>query len=695
MVYKLDPENRYESFLSEAYKMYLKMVYTDEQSVETVRVVTQEVPAGKTIQELEEMGILASSDNIASPLLSEERRGYSTFANLTPEDNEVKEVAPETEKPTIEPVKVKAERAFWYTSDISSEVADDIKYIKRRRAATKRIIKWLETNGVSSSFVGGPLNFKQCNNLSNLQEKMNSLEILHERLINATNETVRYTYNFNGEYKDNSTYEDIPGFLENVEDRLSKLIYHLSSKWVPEVEKFYIERCGRIKRYGNGPEVIDTFADSDSKHPLLEITFITDTFDSIAGLGDEPHGKAAFVGVGERMHIDLTDFLERQPDLYYEGRLDGSSHPAGIEMSDNRADIPAWYDKLVSHELGHFWSKDGFISNTALIFIIPNKVFSEGFCELFSAGSFNDILKLMEVFYRGGTTKEELIEFFDDASSYTQKMENAFSIGSSFSYTGAGAAVFFLAIKMYKKGYYILDFYNEINKKLGDESFDDIFKRYSGYEDADEWEEDFLENWAKVLCEAVIEKLSLNSNEIYSIDSKIIGGPGAVSLKSDHVADNPPIPREDFGGQNVFKNQVGRKSALQLFKEASDKENQLVYFCEDVTYSNEENFAGILDLTEDILEVYCIVITHNPPGSHTSEGIKVYDGQNHKEFTKSKTTKDKTLYTIGLNIAGDNEDNSHLVEVLNMIPDTVNRYQDNPKEMALGNLLLSLELSTI
>ena len=45
--------------------------------------------------------------------------------------------------------------------EVPSDVANNISYIKWRRAATKTIISWLKTNNANKLFTGGPGNFQQ------------------------------------------------------------------------------------------------------------------------------------------------------------------------------------------------------------------------------------------------------------------------------------------------------------------------------------------------------------------------------------------------------------------------------------------------------------------------------------------------------------------------------------------------------
>ena len=85
-------------------------------------------------------------------------------------------------------------------------------------------------------------------------------------------------------------------------------------------------------------------------------------------------------------------------------------------------------------------------------------------------------------------------------------------------------------------------------------------------------------------------------------------------------------------------------------------------------------------------------LTDNFSGDVTSTGIDVYDDMEIAEFSK-KMVGNKTLYTIGVNWEDSLTIFNHLARVLDMIPATVNKYEDPPNELVTDNLLVTQTLS--
>ena len=652
MAYKLDPKNKYGSFLSKGYELYLKKMYKGKESVKTVKVVTKEVPAGKTVKELKAMGLLIGEDQTASPLMDPERGKYDPMGLLG--DSEIKtepieESAPAPEEKAPEATEVpeikKAETLFWQSNSINSNIAEDLDYVKYRRAETKRIKDWSRGDRVSEFLVGENDGIDYIRDPSVYEFRANTITLKQDQ--------ITYNYQFNREYKE-AVYTNSIWFTD-VEDKLSRVFYHLSKKWLPDIESTYISLCGA--------------APSTS----LRVGFHDDRVDASSTM-------AYVTGDAKRMHINLKYFREVE---------NGQILPRDQITDGGFSD---WFDKTIFHEIHHQWSNK-FISNIDFDSSIPNdtkKAFIEGFAELWQGGRYRQTEGVRaRIDPQLGLSRVDGIGEVE--VSLNRYFNKAFKAGRDFSYVGGYYAALFLAKRMHDNGKYILDFYKELNAefplKNGKTAFDVLQKYIWQYRSINDFKTDFTANCAEVSYDLLLA--SLNIGETINIESSLIGGQGSPQDLKNLVEDFPDITRVQPDGQNLFNDPSLKKSIDSVIAPSL---NQMIYFCEDVQESNIANFKELFTI-ERIKELYCIVMTDQP--IETSTGIKVYQVGSNESFTEERVGQ-KTLYTIGVNYKNTYtqvEADDELVKVLNMIPKTVKEYKKPIKEMALGNLLISQTLA--
>ena len=667
--------HRKAEFLEKAYDIYLGKIARSREQLKKVKVDVKEIN-GKWLNELLAEGeklpewmppgpwdgrLKPEYDPVGSLFSESKERENLPEKVILPQSSQVvkKDVVKAPSKARITET-VAAERTFWFSSDISSKVADNQDYIKYRRIAAKTIKKWGAAKGLNNVLIGEGPNLRTIP-FEDLESSINYIEIQYDKII--------FKFQFNGKYE-SAQFTSDPDFVNFGEGRLSRLFYHLSTIWLPELEKEFSTTCGELKRFGEGEPYINvTFEDIKSDGHGSSIAYVSANYSAI---------------LNARMHFDLLDYDDL--DL---------NHTV-MKREDVKIDQTYFYDQVAKHEFHHFWSHDGFIFNIEKN-LKPEfyKPFIEGFAEFWTSGQDDGILFSGERMISFGLPKQQVMQHLHIIKS---SVEDLFLYGKDYNYEAGFIAIVFLAKRMFDNNNYILDFYKRLNQKplMTQSEIVSVLKSFvPAYNQFEDYAMDFWLNWDEVIYSVLVD--ASNNNEQISVKSSFLGGPGETSKMEDILADYPQVNRLPMWGQNIFDENSGFLDVVEdrisvgTWNFFTNETNQIVYICEDGPDSSVANFEGLLKL-KNVIEAYCIVITDSFSGNVTSTGIDVYDDFTFTEFSK-KIIDGKTLYTIGVNWEESLTRFNHLARVLDMIPATVNKYEDPPNELVADNLLVTQTLS--
>jgi|11_taG_2_1085331.scaffolds.fasta_scaffold00085_4 hypothetical protein len=270
MGYTLDPQKRSNEFVSKAYDLYLKKLYKGKESIKSVRVITKEVPAGKTIEELTSLGFLpkprysdvevpystdASSKGLepteeakpvgaAQPILepAPEIVGSAIGSTMIPPRTEqpkepvqqerVRETAPKSTSTIAKPL------IHFYDDMLNTDISRKEGYVRDLRKIANASLKFAKLRRINNFLTGYEdqkldstlLNIKVFKELgyTSKAEKFKlgicSFKQLVQVGLGADN-TILLEYNFNDDY-----LEEKYSAIVSIEQRLSELTFIMSNK---------------------------------------------------------------------------------------------------------------------------------------------------------------------------------------------------------------------------------------------------------------------------------------------------------------------------------------------------------------------------------------------------------------------------------------------------------------------------------
>ena len=270
MGYKLDPKERSHEFVSKAYDLYLKKLYKGKDSIKGVKVITKEVPAGKTIEELIFLGFLPKigySDvevpydpNISSKGLdpTEEAKPIGPVQPILEPAPEIlgspvePVAAPSSRERSKEPVQQEGIREtaprststiakpliHFYDDMLNTDISRKEGYVRDLRKIANTSLNFAKLRRINNFLTGYEdqklddtlLNIKVFKELS-YTSKAESFKLgicSFKQLVQVglgSDNTILIKYNFNDDYSE-AKYSTIV----SIEQRLSELVFLLSNK---------------------------------------------------------------------------------------------------------------------------------------------------------------------------------------------------------------------------------------------------------------------------------------------------------------------------------------------------------------------------------------------------------------------------------------------------------------------------------